>query len=140
MTFHKVDCDLSTPRKWCSPKPTSEVHIKKNKWKCLRNCNNSQFSPQNYMCHLIKQLMTFHFGGHWFINPLEVMFTSDVGFGEHHFLRRWLRWTSLPQPLASVNITSSGFGEHHFLSRWPRWTSLPSNTSNKSSFIVSQYI
>jgi hypothetical protein len=28
------------------------------------------------MCHLIKQLMTFHFGGHWFINP----------FGEYHFL------------------------------------------------------
>ena len=32
----------------------------------LRNSNNSQFSPQNYMCilrmcHLIKQLMTFHF-------------------------------------------------------------------------------
>ena len=50
-----------------------QVHIKKNKWKCLRNCNNSQFSPQNYMCHLIKQLMTFHFGGHWFINPLEVI-------------------------------------------------------------------
>ena len=25
------------------------------------------------MCHLIKQLMTFHFGGHWFINPLEVI-------------------------------------------------------------------
>jgi hypothetical protein len=37
------------------------------------------------MCHLIKQLMTFHFGGHWFINPLEVMFTSAVGFGEHDF-------------------------------------------------------
>jgi hypothetical protein len=34
----------------------------------------------------VKQLMTFHFGGHWFINPLEVMFTSAVGFGEHHFL------------------------------------------------------
>ena len=30
--------------------------------------------------------MTFHFGGHRFINPLEVMFTSAVGFGEHHFL------------------------------------------------------
>jgi hypothetical protein len=38
------------------------------------------------MCHLIKQLMIFHFGGHLFINPLEVMFTSAVGFGEHHFL------------------------------------------------------
>jgi hypothetical protein len=35
------------------------------------------------MCHLIKQLTTFHFGGHSFINPLEVMFTSAVGFGEH---------------------------------------------------------
>ena len=34
------------------------------------------FTPQITlrMCHLIKQLMTFHFGGHWFIN------------GEHHFL------------------------------------------------------
>ena len=30
--------------------------------------------------------MTFDFGGHWFINPLEVMFTLAVGFGEHHFL------------------------------------------------------
>jgi hypothetical protein len=38
------------------------------------------------MCHLIKQLMTFHFGGHWFIKPLEVMLTSAVGFGEHYFL------------------------------------------------------
>ena len=38
------------------------------------------------MCHLIKQLMTFHFGGYLFINPLEVMFISAVGFGEHHFL------------------------------------------------------
>jgi hypothetical protein len=35
---------------------------------------------------LIKQLMTFHFGGHWVINHLKVMFTSAVGFGEHHFL------------------------------------------------------
>jgi hypothetical protein len=30
--------------------------------------------------------MTFHFGGHLFINPEEVMFTSAGGFGEHHFL------------------------------------------------------
>jgi hypothetical protein len=30
--------------------------------------------------------MTFHFGGHLFSNPLEVMFTSAVGFGEHHYL------------------------------------------------------
>jgi hypothetical protein len=48
------------------------------------------------MFHLIKQLMTFHFGGHLFINPEEVMFTSAGGFGEH-------------QPSAV------GFGEHHFL-------------------------
>ena len=38
------------------------------------------------MCHLIKQFMTFHFGGDLFINPLEVIFTSGVGFCEHHFL------------------------------------------------------
>ena len=46
------------------------------------------FTPKLHLecVHLIKQLMTFHFGGHWFINPLEVMFTSAVGFGEHHFL------------------------------------------------------
>jgi hypothetical protein len=45
------------------------------------------FTPKLHLecVHLIKQLMTFHFGGHWFINPLEVMFTSAVGFGEHHF-------------------------------------------------------
>ena len=47
------------------------------------------FTPKLHlelMCHLIKQLLTFHFGGHGFINHLEVMFTSAAGFGEHHFL------------------------------------------------------
>ena len=44
------------------------------------------FTPKLHlecMCHLIKQLTTLYFGGHSFINPLEGMFTSAVGFGEH---------------------------------------------------------
>ena len=37
------------------------------------------------MCHLIKQLMTFHFGGHRFINPLEVI-THSVHLMKSHLL------------------------------------------------------
>ena len=39
-------------------------------WKMSRKQKKYNFHPNITlrMCHLIKQLMTFHFGGHWFIN------------------------------------------------------------------------
>ena len=41
-----------------------QLHIKKNKWKCVRNSHNFHPKITLRICHLIKQLMTFHFGGH----------------------------------------------------------------------------
>jgi hypothetical protein len=39
-----------------------------------------------YVAASNQQTPVFKAWYYWFINPLEVMFTSAVGFGEHHFL------------------------------------------------------
>ena len=81
------------------------------------------------MCHLIKQLMTFHFGGHWFINHLEVMFTSAVGFGEYHFLG--VDKSQCPPYEKSlivyyymtINILDSDWTRHFFTLHFKMWLS-----------------
>jgi hypothetical protein len=84
MTLHKVDTVIYQPR-------GSNVHRRVDKsvctscrsgghcidqlsyqriWKMYRKQIKHNFHPKITlrMCLLIKQLITFHFGGHWFIN------------------------------------------------------------------------
>ena len=40
--------EMSSFKNWCLLVNLKQLHIQKNKWKCLRSSNNLQFSPQNY--------------------------------------------------------------------------------------------